>query len=108
MSAVSFQPSAVGFLTAPSLQVFRIGGLTAAPYFVLGASGNCLPTTITDGESDVRGGDAKPLDDVLTAPREYILFTNAKGAGAHDEAGAASLFSQRDFVWLDETLAAIR
>jgi hypothetical protein len=36
-----------------------------------------------------------------------MLFTNAEGAGEHDEAGAALLFAQRVFDWLDETLAAI-
>jgi hypothetical protein len=66
------------------------------------------PTLICKGESDVRGGDAKPLYDALNVPKQYILFTDAEGAGAHDEAGAASLFSQRVFDWLDETLAAIR
>lgn len=63
------------------------------------------PTLICEGENDSRGGGAKPLYDAITAPKEYILFTNAEGAGEHDEAGAASLFSQRVFDWLDETLA---
>lgn len=65
------------------------------------------PTLICEAENDVRGGDAKPLYDAITAPKRYILFTNEEGAGEHDEAGAAFLFSQRAFDWLDETLAAV-
>ncbi|MGH2587448.1 MAG: alpha/beta hydrolase family protein, partial [Dehalococcoidia bacterium] len=79
---------------------------TLAPYTIEGlAQQISCPTMITEGESDVRGGDAKPLYDALTAPKEYILFTNAEGAGAHDEAGAASFFSQRVFDWLDGVLS---
>ncbi|MTD15116.1 alpha/beta fold hydrolase [Nakamurella sp. YIM 132087] len=63
------------------------------------------PTLICEAENDVRGGDAKPLYEALTAPKTYVLFTNAEGAGEHDEAGAASLFGQVVFDWLDETLA---
>ncbi|MGH2604251.1 MAG: alpha/beta hydrolase family protein, partial [Dehalococcoidia bacterium] len=82
---------------------------TLAPYTIEGlAQQISCPTMITEGESDVRGGDAKPLYDALTAPKQYILFTDAEGAGAHGEAGAAAHFSQRVFDWLDETLAAIR
>ncbi|MGE0540843.1 MAG: hypothetical protein AB7R89_11760 [Dehalococcoidia bacterium] len=32
-------------------------------------------------------------------------WRKVEGAGAHGEAGAASLFSQRVFDWLDEVLA---
>jgi pimeloyl-ACP methyl ester carboxylesterase len=80
---------------------------TVAPYTLEGIAGRITcPTLICEGEDDIRGGDAKPLYDALTAPKKYILFTNAEGAGAHDEAGAASLFSQRLFDWLDEVLRA--
>lgn len=63
------------------------------------------PVLVCEAENDVRGGNAKPLYDAITSPKEYILFTNEEGAGEHDEAGAASLFSQRAFDWLDRTLA---
>ena len=65
------------------------------------------PTLVCEAENDVRGGDAKPLYDAIMAPKEYMLFTNEEGAGEHDAAGAASLFNQRVFDWLDETLAAV-
>jgi pimeloyl-ACP methyl ester carboxylesterase len=75
------------------------------PYTLDGIAGQIqCPTLVCEGENDSRGGDAKPLYDAVNAPKEYILFANADGAGEHDEAGAASLFSQRVFDWLDETL----
>jgi hypothetical protein len=79
-----------------------------APYTIEGrAERITCPTLICEGENDVRGGNAKPLYDALAAPKSYLLFTNEEGAGEHDEAGAASLFAQRVFDWLDETLAEI-
>jgi pimeloyl-ACP methyl ester carboxylesterase len=76
------------------------------PYTIDGLADQITcPSLICEGENDTRGGDAKPLYDAITAPKDYILFTNAEGAGQHDEAGAAALFSQRAFDWLDRTLA---
>ncbi|OZG27310.1 hypothetical protein BH683_020720 [Williamsia sp. 1138] len=63
------------------------------------------PTLLCSGENDSRGGGAKPLFDALTTTKKHIAFTNAEGAGEHDEAGAAGLFEQRVFDWLDDTLA---
>jgi pimeloyl-ACP methyl ester carboxylesterase len=76
-----------------------------APYTIDGLAHliQC-PALICEGESDTRGGTAKPLYDAITAPKEYILFSNADGAGLHDEAGAASLFALRVFDWLNTTL----
>ena len=75
-------------------------------YTIKGLAQNITcPVLVCEAENDVRGGDAKPLYDAITSPKEYILFTNEEGAGEHDEAGAASLFSQRAFDWLDRTLA---
>lgn len=80
----------------------------AAPYTLEGLADRIqCPTLICEGENDVRGGGATALYDAMTAPKDYILFTNAEGAGEHDEAGAAALFSQRVFDWLDETLETI-
>ena len=78
---------------------------TSMSYTLEGIAGQIqCPTLVCEGENDSRGGDAKPLYDAVNVPKEYILFANADGAGEHDEAGAASLFSQRVFGWLDETL----
>lgn len=65
------------------------------------------PSLILEAENDVRSGDAKPLYDAIVAPKKYVLFTNAEGAGEHDEAGAALLWAQVVFDWLDETLANV-
>lgn len=65
------------------------------------------PTLICEGEQDVRGGDARPLYDAITAPRDYVQFKTADGAGEHDEAGAATHFSQVVFDWLDEVFAGL-
>lgn len=63
------------------------------------------PTLVCEGEQDVRGGDARPLYDAITAPKTYMLFKTEEGAGEHDEAGAATRFSQVVFDWLDEAMA---
>ena len=63
------------------------------------------PVLVCQAENDPVGAGAKALFDAITAPgKAYVLFTNAQGAGQHDEAGAAALFSQVAFDWLDETL----
>lgn len=59
------------------------------------------PVLLTIGQNDPRNTDAQRLFDALTAPKTMIEFTNAEGGGEHDEAGAAALFSQRVFDWLD-------
>mgnify|MGYP001390845379 CR=1 FL=1 len=76
-----------------------------APYTLEGIADKIeCPTLICSGENASRRGGAQPLYDAITAPKEFILFTNAEGAGEHDEAGAAALFSQRVFDWLDEAM----
>jgi hypothetical protein len=61
---------------------------------------------LTEAENDRRRGGGKQLYEALTCPKEYILFTAAEGAGEPCEAGANSLFHQRAFDWLDQTLVA--
>jgi pimeloyl-ACP methyl ester carboxylesterase len=80
----------------------------AKPYTLRGlAEQITCPTLLCSGENDSRGGGAEPLYDALVAPKKHIAFTNAEGAGEHDEAGAAGLFEQRVFDWLDETLSGV-
>ncbi len=79
-----------------------------APYTTRGLADRIsCAALIIEAENDVRGGDAKPLYDAIMASKKYVLFTNAEGGGEHDEAGAAALFAQRIFNWLDETLDAL-
>ena len=63
------------------------------------------PTLVCDSENEQYSkGQAKELYDALTCPKEYILFTNADGAGETCQAGAISLFHQKAFDWLDEIM----
>jgi hypothetical protein len=42
--------------------------------------------------------------EALKSPKELLYFTEAEGAGDHCEQMARSLFHQKAFNWLDETL----
>jgi len=45
-----------------------------------------------------------PINDALTCPKRYILFTVEEGAEEHCQCGALSLSNQKIFDWVDETL----
>ncbi len=62
------------------------------------------PTLVTQAENDPVSRFAGRLYDALTCPKEFFRFTEAEGAGDHCEAMARSLFHQKSFDWLDETL----
>ncbi len=62
------------------------------------------PTLVCQAEADARASQSKELYDALTCPKRLIEFSSAEGAGEHCESGAATLWSQRVFDWLDETL----
>lgn len=86
-------------LTAP------VDYLSEAERYTLGdrAADIACPTLVCGPESEEE--TVRPFLEALTCPRRLILFTAAEGA-AGDKAGAAqSLFFQRIFDWLDETLA---
>ena len=77
----------------------------SAPYTIDGLADRIsCPVLVCSGENDVRGGAGKALFDAVTTDKRYFRFTNSEGAGEHCEAGAAALFGQRVFDWLDETL----
>ena len=62
------------------------------------------PTLVTQAENDLVSRFAGRLYDALRCPKELLHFTEAEGAGDHYEAMARSLFHQKSFDWLDETL----
>lgn len=62
------------------------------------------PTLIIDNENDIFAAQARQLYEALECPKEYILFTEREGAGGHCEGLGQSLFFQRVYDWLDETL----
>ena len=62
------------------------------------------PTLVSKAENDPVSRFAERLHDALRCPKELLRFTDAEGAGDHCEAMARSLFHQKSFDWLDETL----
>ena len=48
--------------------------------------------------------DVAKLYDAHHGPKVLVPFTEAEGAGMHTEALARTLYDQRMFDWLDETL----
>ena len=44
------------------------------------------------------------INDALTGPKKYILFTVEEGAEEHCQCCPSSLSNQRIFDWIDETL----
>jgi hypothetical protein len=64
------------------------------------------PTLLTAAEGDPIAAGAPELFDALTVPKALLRFSVAEGAGGHCEALARTLYHQRVFDRLDETLAA--
>lgn len=63
------------------------------------------PTLVTMAEGDPMAAGAPQLHEAIDAPKRLLKFSAAEGAGGHCEAMARSLYHQRVFDWLDETLA---
>lgn len=62
------------------------------------------PTFISHPDADPIAAGAPLLYDAITAPKVLVPFTMAEGAGMHCEMMARSLYHQRLYDWLDETL----
>lgn len=59
-------------------------------------------TLVCDSENENLAPDqAKNLFDLLTCPKEYLLFKSSEGAGEHSGFGNLSLALHRIFDWLD-------
>lgn len=66
------------------------------------------PTLLTAAEGDPTADGGAALFAALTVARkDRVIFTAAEGAGGHCEAYARTLYHQRTFDWLDETLATV-
>jgi alpha-beta hydrolase superfamily lysophospholipase len=63
------------------------------------------PTLVCQAENDPIARQAGTLYEALTCEKAFLRFTAAEGADDHCEMEARSLFSQRAFDWLDETLS---
>jgi pimeloyl-ACP methyl ester carboxylesterase len=69
------------------------------------ASQISCPTLLTAAEGDPTAeGGAALLNPLTVSRKERIFFSAAEGAGGHCEALARTLYHQRTFDWLDETL----
>ena len=68
------------------------------------AANIACPTFISKPEDDPIADGAPALYDAITAPKVLVPFTAAEGAGMHCEVMARTLYEQRMFDWLDETL----
>ncbi|GAA4655416.1 alpha/beta hydrolase family protein [Arthrobacter cryoconiti] len=63
------------------------------------------PTLVCEAEEDhFFTGQPVMLYDALTCPKTFMSFTASEGAGEHCHSGALTLFHQRMFDWLDDTL----
>lgn len=65
------------------------------------------PVLLTAAEEDpLAAGTPKLFEAVGAERKELVRFTAAEGAGGHCEGLARTLYHQRVFDWLGETLAA--
>jgi dienelactone hydrolase len=65
------------------------------------------PTLVCDAENDqFLKGQPAMLYEALHCPKTFVAFTAAEGAGEHCSEGALTLFHQRMFDWLDDTLSS--
>jgi esterase/lipase len=63
------------------------------------------PTLVCEAENDhFFSGQPRMLYEALHCPKTFLTFTAAEGAGEHCHVGALTLFHQRMFDWLDDTL----
>lgn len=63
------------------------------------------PTLVCDAENDqFFKGQPRMLYEALHCPKTFAAFTAAEGAREHCHEGALTLFHQRMFDWLDDTL----
>jgi pimeloyl-ACP methyl ester carboxylesterase len=63
------------------------------------------PTLVCEAENDqFFAGQPSLLYEALHCPKNFLTFTAAEGAGEHCHEGALTLFHQRLFDWLDDTV----
>ena len=64
------------------------------------------PTLVCEAQGDqFFAGQPRMLYEALDCPKTFVTFSAAEGAGEHCHEGALTLFHQRMFDWLDDTLA---
>jgi hypothetical protein len=63
------------------------------------------PVLVTAAHNDMASSNAKELYEAITAPKAFLEFTDADGAGMHCEILNRSMANRRILDWLDDTLA---
>jgi esterase/lipase superfamily enzyme len=73
------------------------------PYTLKGVAPliKCKMLVIDSDRDTLLPGQAKPLYDALTSPKEFMLFTSEEGAGLHCQTGAVMISNERILNWLD-------
>jgi pimeloyl-ACP methyl ester carboxylesterase len=64
----------------------------------------CHMLVIDSENNTLISGQARPLYEALTSPKEFMLFTSEEGAGLHCQVGAGMISNERIFNWLDEIM----
>lgn len=65
------------------------------------------PTLIIDCENeDLLKGQPKKIYDLLTCPKEFMMFKAEEGAGAHCQVGGKLISNQRIFNWIQKIIIA--
>jgi hypothetical protein len=65
------------------------------------------PTLVCEAQNDqFFSGQPRMLYEALDCPKTFVTFTAAEGAEEHCHVGALTLFHQRMFDWLDDTLGS--
>jgi pimeloyl-ACP methyl ester carboxylesterase len=60
------------------------------------------PTLVCDNPTDTVSSRGNTLYEALRCEKTLLTFSPEEGAGGHCEAGAAALFEQRVFDWIDQ------
>jgi hypothetical protein len=73
------------------------------PYTLKGVAPliKCNMLVIDSDKDALLPGQAKPLYDALTGPKEFMLFTSEESAGLHCQTGAVMISNERILNWLD-------
>jgi dienelactone hydrolase len=106
-------PSSQRWAVSNALWVFKSGTAKefiheVSAYDLTGVADKITcPTLVCQAENDhFFSGQPQMLYDALRSPKTLLQFTAAEGAEEHCHVGALTLFHQRMFDWLDETLAS--
>jgi len=104
-------PTSLRWVLSNALWVFGVATGSelldeAAKYDLTEVAGRIsCPTLVCEAEDDqfFQGQPAR-LYEALDCPKTFLAFTSAEGAGEHCHEGALTLFHQRMFDWLDDTV----